>query len=256
MEGGAGPSYSGDKETEEYWVQSAKDLAGISSPVDDDVALDLSHLEDKDIQFLNSQTSRILDRHAEIQSEQRGQAASILRANIIIIGAIATAIPLLTSFFRSMTFNESVPAFNGILSFILLYTVVLLGFGIASDIVSIIDSTFDILSPEKTKRGLLGKILSPVILLGPSPDDKEEGGSIRSVSIFDELASDIDKPGQGLRTEVIINRLNRIRRNQRTINQNTDHLADTYQRAKLGLERIIGIFIFVAAILFLLGASI
>ncbi len=252
-----------DEETEssspsssEGWVQDVETLAHTDEPVESrELALDFSNLEEVDIEFLDGQTERTLDRHADVQDEHRKQANYILRAMIIIIGAIGTVTPFLVSFFQSLSFVE-IAVWRGAMSLCFLLIAVMLSESIAIDILSIVDSAFDVLSPEKTERGLIGRLLTLLEILGPEAVDEESGAGVRSVSILDELAKVIDKPHRGLQPEVLMNRLNRVRRNERVIDQNSKHLHDTYERAKRGLEKMVGILVLLTATLMLLGAEI
>lgn len=245
-----------DSEHEE-WIPSVDKLVKAGGPVESrEFNPELDHLEDTDIEYLDEQTIRILNRHSEIERDQRRHASRIIRITLIIIGAIATAIPFIVSIIQSITFPQPVPPANAIISLILLLLTVALAEAIVFDIYSIVSSTFDVMTPEKTERGLVGRILTLLNVLGPEAEDEEAGGGVRSVSILDELAPVIDNPGESLRKEIVVNRLNRIRRNERVIDHNDDHLRYIYQRAELGLERTVSIFVLILITFTLLGGSI
>lgn len=238
------------------WIHSVDDLAKAGGPVESrEFNPDLDHLSDDSIRFLEEQTTRILDRHAEIEQDQRRHASSIIRITLVIIGAIGTAIPFVISFIRTITFPAQIHPVNAALSLLLLIFVGWMMEAIVFDIYSIVDSTFDILTPMKTERGLVGRIFTLFNILGTEPKDEEAGGGIRSVSILNELAPVIDNPGEELSREVLVNRLNRINRNERVIDQNITHLHDIYQRAKLGMERTVVIFLLLLVTFILLGGS-
>jgi hypothetical protein len=244
----------------EDWVSeitSTGDLAEAGRPIEpEDLDINLSNLDDEEIEFLDSQTIRILDRHVEIQENQHQQARNTLRGMIIITAGVAASIPFINSFIQSIEFSSNTPPQYASAGFLFLILASILAQQIAFDILTIIDSSFDILSPESTERGSIGRLLALFNLLKPASADEEEGGTIRSVSIFDELAAVIDDPQEGLRPGVLINRLNRIRRDERVINRNMVYLFDTSQRAKYAIERGIAIIVFISASLILLGAQI
>jgi hypothetical protein len=243
-------------ESEVDWIRSVRTLEDAEGPVEANrFNPDLTQLDTDDVEFLATQTERTLDRHAEIEQNQNQHAMAIIRITITILGILLTATPFIAGFFKSLTYAESIPGWQAFLALIFLIMTVSLAERMVLDIVSIIDSTFDILSPEATKRGYVGKALAVLDIIGPEVRNEEAGAGVRSVSILNELAPVIEEPKKGLETEVVINRLNRIRRNEEVIDQNIDHLHDIYQRAKLGLERAIAIVGLVMSILFLLGAQ-
>lgn len=242
----------------EDWIDSVDELEGKSGPVDSrDFNPDIDHLGNEDIDFLDGQTKRTLDRHAVVQDDQRQQAKHILRAMILISGVIIAVAPFASSFIQSITFASSVPSWRAVLSlFLLLVSMALIEF-IAIDVLEMTNATFHILSPEKTERGIVGSILAIGLnIFKTSPKDEESGGGVRSVSILDELAPVIDDPVKGMKEEIIVNRLNRIRRNERVVNENSQKLHEIYQRAKLALERIVMIAFLLAISFMLLGAEI
>lgn len=245
------------KEVEKARYRKVTTLAAASEPVEArQVWVDFSAWDENAVDFLTAQTERTLDRHAEIQQSQRDRAYSVLRTSIVVVGALSAITLRSVPFFRSLQFAETLPLWRPTVALILTLVAAYLGGAIILDVFSIIDSTLDVLSPEMTERGLIGRIFGLVFRIGPVPGDEEEGGSVRSASILDELAPVVDDPGQGIREEVIVNRLNRIRLGEKAIDQDRDHLHDLFQRAKYDLERIIGIFLLLSLSAMFLGVSI
>lgn len=217
-------------------------------------SLELNQIDDKELEFLTSQTERTLNRHVGVQQNQRQQAVRILQATIGITGVLVTAFPFVNSFLQSLNFPEAIPAWRSVLSLLTVILISALGQEVAADIYNIVEISFDILSPEETKRGAVGTILAMMNFIRPTEGDKEARGGIRSVSILDELAPAIDTSDVDFQERVVCNRLNRIRRNEKVIDQNIDHLYNIYQRAKLALERGVAIVFLVLTTLILLGA--
>lgn len=243
-------------ESSKEWFEDPRDLLKPDRPVGaEEVDFDFSNWNDNDIEFLDKQTERTLDRHADIQQNQRNQAYSVLRTTMVIIGALIALLIRAVPFLRSLEFRESIPLWRAVTSFFLLFLIATWFAAIAVHLIAIVDSTVDVLSPKSTKFRILGKMMG-INILGPRPRDEEEGGGVRSVSILDELIPIVHDPGQGVRKEVIGNRLNRIRRNEKAINQNNNHLQNTFQRAKFSLVRTIAIFLVSSITLMLLGVEI
>lgn len=237
-------------------IESVQELAGVAVSGDEiDLSpLGLDHLDPGDVDFLDEQTRRTLDRHAEIQHTQRGQAARLLRTTVAITGLLLTLLLFLRSFLVGLSFESTVAGWRFGLAFVLVVTTIVLVQKIAAGVYLLVETSVDVLSPEATQRGSFGSLLTILNVIPPETHDEEARSSVRAVSILDELAPHVDDPGDGLELLVIRNRLNRVRRNENVIDRNTERLHDAYQRAKYVLERGLATLVSVALALFLFGA--
>lgn len=236
-------------------IESVDDLANIggSDSQIDLSPLGLDRLDPRDVDFLDQQTKRTLNRHAEIQRTQHGQAARVLRATLAITGLLITLLPFLRSFLVELSFAAGVSEWRSAFAFVAVVTASVLGKEIADDIYLIIESSGNVLSPGATHRGPFGGLLTILSVLPPTIPDDAPGDTVRTASILDELAPHVDNPGDGLKPLVICNRLNRIRRNESVIDRNTNHLRNVYQRATYSLERGITVVILLIITLLLVG---
>lgn len=243
-------------EAQSDWVNTVQGLHQQPGVVDpDDIKFDFSHLSDDDLELLDEQTKRTLNRHAEIHESQHNQAKNTLRGVMIIIGALAAGSPLVFSFWQTIEFSESVHIIRSVIALILLIVIILMINEIVLDLLETVRSSFDILSPERTRSGRFTRLLIVFGLMNIEAAEEESGGGIRSVSKLNELGPVIDEPEKDLEHGILSNRLNRIKRNEDVINENMRNLYLNYQRAIYALQRASIVLALAATVLMLLGAQ-
>lgn len=203
------------------------------------------------IERLYQQTERVLDRHAEIQRNQRRQAIRILQAYVAGVGIFITLYPFIRGFFESLTIPSDPPIFRGFFGAILFLVGYFYLVSILSILYDIPRPAASILSPKALDRGLLGKLLKRLL-----PDDNHSRvarSEIRSVSKANGLEKVVSQPIFDFDTDLLLDRFGRISRNESVINYNTAMLHNIHSRIAMSIRRFgVGIVLFIIG-LYLLG---
>lgn len=181
-----------------------------------------------DFQRLWAQSERVLDRHAEVQRNQRQQATRSLQLYAAGTGAVVAGLSGAYRFAPELAFGRSVGVGQqilggvaGVVGFLALLSVVGLLYNVPITVV-------DVLSPKPIVR----RPVTGGWRRGPT----EARGGVQTVSTAKFLQEATPNGGSDPGTTILADRLTRIDRNEAVIDYNARELRRIYQRFTLMLE--------------------
>lgn len=214
----------------------------------------ISELSVSERRDLLKQTERILDRHAEVQENQRNQATRILQGYFGLIGISLTALPFVISFIKSITISGSVGSISGFAGGIGTMVGSVFLSTVPGRIYPIMTPAVEVLSPDPLEKGPVTKFSNSLSQLTNWGEDARAG--VRSVSLTEELEYSFADTNTEFAVNLLIDRIKRIEANEAVINHNTEKLSDIYQQTIEALEYLaLGSFLLVIG-LTALGASV
>lgn len=211
------------------------------------VKYDLRKLSNEEQKLLMDQTVRILDRHAEIQQNQRKRAIRVLQAYIAGVGVVITGVTFLPRLFNAISFGTVGPV-QSIIGFIAIGLGVTALVNLPLLLYDIPTPLVEVLSPSAIRYGWLDYFLQAVNIREARGDDGRSG--IRSVSKADRLSDSILDPATPTQIDILADRLERIDDNETVINYNITQLQRVYQRFVRAVE-----FTAVGLLLLLFGGA-
>lgn len=217
------------------------------SSLTDVAASALASLQEADRGLLLDQTARILDRHAEIQDQQRHRAIRILQAYVAGVGVLITG----HSIYRPFSTPLVTPGSNTT-AVALVIAALLLMVSVALVTVSVLLvyeiplPATEVLTPGAIEYHWITSLLT--FRNRPEPETADARGGVRSVSINDEFADRLTLRSGEIDTAILTDRFARIEYNEAVINHNSIQLQNIYERITFAIAMTTG------AILAFLGA--
>lgn len=185
-------------------------------------------------ELLLEHTARILDRHAEVEQDQRKVATRVFQVWVAGAGVFVAAVPYIQSFIESISLAENIPPFQGVVGMLLVMFGILFLLPIPGMLSEIPSFAAEVLTPEPYDFGPLRKFTF-VLPIGPNRDDTGRG-DIRSVSMSDELLADLKSRNPAYDEKLLRDRLIRVRDNEDSINRNSTQLTTIFYRFNLAIE--------------------
>lgn len=215
-----------------------------------DVKDTVSKLGPDERSLLLEHTARVLDRHAEIEQNQRKIALRIFQVWVAGAGVTIAAIPYVGSFIEGISLAGDLSVFEAVIGSILLFVGIFLVLpvpGVRSEIPALVA---EVLTPEPYGFGPLRKFMF-LLPLGRERDDTGRG-DIRSVSMTDELMKDLLTDTPAYDEKLIHDRLSRIRDNEDSLNRNSEQLTNVFHRINLAIEFVLlGVFFLIYGLVLL-----
>lgn len=209
----------------------------------------------KELQLLRNQTERTLDRHAEIQEEQRRQAIRILQAYVALGGVVIGLSPYVSGIIATLTLPSQAAFIPGVLGSFLIGSGFLMLAYIPGLIYGIPTPCSEVLSPEPLDLGPITRLL---VWSGFGERESEAArAGVRTVTRCGDLEQSIlGGSGGDIEDELILDRLSRIDRNEQVIEFNGEQLQDIYGRIVTTVELFaVGLFAVVIG-MYLLGVRV